>query len=246
MSGSFRLGFGFFSTYGKESEPPDVGDRYSYRCPYCLVNTHGEVLSKSVVPQSDFIRLPATEMQLHTLILQCTRCNGVALLLWPFGKDDGTGMTTDQMMMPFPQAARQVFGQDDRFVPAAILEDLRQAELGSQASAVYGAGLLLRRACQYICRDKGCTGRNIQEEIDALAPQHITNDMAELAHSIRIVGNEIAHPDARTPAKITRKDIRDCWEFVIELIKVIYIHPARRAALHDRLTKDQAEEGQPG
>ena len=238
MSGTFRLGSGFIRAYGEGSKPPDAGSRYSYQCPYCLVDTHGEIVSTFVVPQGQFIRLPSSEMQLHTLVLRCTRCGGIAMLLWPYGGE----MTTDRMMVPFPQVARRVLGSDDQFVPAAILEDLRQAELASQAGAIYGAGLLLRRACQYICRDKQCTGRNLQDEIDALAPQHITEDMANLAHSIRIVGNEIAHPDARTPSKIARKDISDCWEFVIELIKVIYIHPARRQALHERLTADPTKD----
>jgi hypothetical protein len=243
MSGTFRLGFGFLWAYGKESEPPDVGDRLSYHCPYCLIDTHGQIASAFVVPQSEYVRLPASEMQLHALVLQCTRCNGVALLLWPYGKAGEKHMTTDRMMVPFPQTARQVFGPDDRHVPAAILEDLRQAELSMHAGAVYGAGLLLRRACQYICRDKGCTGRNLEKEIDALAPQHITPDMAGLAHGIRVVGNELAHPDAKSPAKVSTKDVRDCWEFVVELIRVIYVHPARRQALRERLAASLPDDG---
>jgi hypothetical protein len=139
------------------------------------------------------------------------------------------------MILPFPQAAREVFGSDDQSVPAAILEDLRQVELAFQVGAIYGAGLLLRRAIQYVCRDKGCKGKDLREEIDALAPTYITNDMANIAHSIRIVGNELAHPNAQTPAAITGQDIKDCWEFIIELIKVIYIHPARQSALRSRV-----------
>ena len=230
--------------HGEDGKPPDKGSRWSYNCPYCFVNTHSPVLERFTTPGSSFIRMPSFEMQLCSIILQCTCCRGVVLVLWPYGEDisSGQGMTTRPMILPFPQAAREVFGSDDQSIPAAILEDLRQAELAFQVGAVFGAGLLLRRAIQYVCRDKACKGKDLREEIDALAPPYITNDMANIAHSIRIVGNELAHPNAQTPAAITSQDIKDCWEFIIELIKVIYIHPARQSALLNRVKPSPKKE----
>ena len=236
MNGRYSIGFGSCLTYQDTDAPPDRGSKWSYQCPYCSVSTHSEVLNLFVTRGTQWFSLPSPATKLYTLILQCTRCEGVAMVLWPYGEDmRGHARITTRSLLPFPQAARQVFGSDDQSVPPAILEDLRQAELAFQAGAVNGAGLLLRRACQYICRDRGCKGRNLDDEIDALAPKYITKEMAELAHGIRIVGNEIAHPDPNTPARISAQDVSDCWDFTVELIKVIYIHPGQVADLRGRL-----------
>lgn len=240
MSSAWRFGATFRRAYGERDRVPSQGERWSYQCPYCAADPHALVLLKCMTQPNEFISLPAVGMQLYTLIMQCTRCEGVAMALWPFGEPrPGSQLTADPLIFPFPQVVSELLGGDDEFVPDPILEDLRQADLAWRAGAANGAGLLLRRALQYICRDKGCTGSNLKEEIDALAPQYVATDMTQLAHSIRIVGNELAHPDPQNAVTITEEDVSTCWEFVIQLIRVIYITPRQSDALQERLGKQR-------
>jgi hypothetical protein len=116
-------------------------------------------------------------------------------------------------------------------IPASILEDVRQARVCEEAGAPYGAGLLYRRACQYVCRDQGAKARDLRDQIPELAKDGlITNALADQAHHVRIVGNELAHPDVNNPLVISQDDVADAREFVEQLIRAIYVDPARNAA----------------
>ncbi len=231
----WSFGSTFTYDYG-EDKPPEADQRYPTTCSYCGIHSDAEVLATYNTNGGKYISLPASEMQLYTVVLRCTRCRGVMTILWPYGTDlRGVGLTTTRVKLPFPQAASNVFGDDAKYVPSAVLEDLRQAEVGFQAGSTHGAGLLLRRACQNLCRDKSCKRGSLAEEIDALYPEHITAQMKQTAHSVRLIGNEIAHPDPHTPATVTAQDVRDCWDFLTELIRVIYVHPGRQATLRKRM-----------
>ncbi len=61
--------------------------------------------------------------------------------------------------------------------------------------------------------------------------------MAELADTIRIIGNEIAHPDPNTPFVIMPDDIKACREFIKQLIQVIYVNPYRAKVMKEKLEK---------
>lgn len=113
-------------------------------------------------------------------------------------------------------------------VPPAILKDLEQAELAFAAGAHYGAGLLLRRACQYVCLDQQIPHEKPRYQIKKLAANGtITTSLAHTADSIRVLGDELEHPDANTPSVITADDVKAGRVFLTRLIRAIYVDPAR-------------------
>ena len=113
-------------------------------------------------------------------------------------------------------------------VPPAILKDLEQAELAFAAGAYYGAGLLLRRACQYVCLDKQMPHEKPRYQIQQLAANGtITTTLAQTAESIRVLGDELEHPDANTPSVITEDDVKAGRVFLTQLIMAIYVDPAK-------------------
>ena len=135
-------------------------------------------------------------------------------------------ISAGKRVYPFYTDAFGIKGLESKVIPESVYEDIKQAELSYFAGAFYGAGLLLRSACQNICRDKKACGRSLYEEIDDLkAKSLITKSMAEMAHAIRIIGNEIAHPNPNTVFVVTRDDVRQCQEFIKQLIHVLYIDP---------------------
>ena len=68
---------------GRGGEPPtERGSRIAISCPICGAHTDAPVIAFFVTPQSDF-RLPNMDMSLYNYLLQCTRCNGPMLMMWP-------------------------------------------------------------------------------------------------------------------------------------------------------------------
>jgi hypothetical protein len=107
------------------------------------------------------------------------------------------------------------------------------------AGAIYGSGLLYRRAVQYLCRDKKAPDSGgLKGQISYLAINGtITNSLKELAEHVRIIGNDIAHPDARHPARIEWNEIKAISEFTKQLIDAVYVAPYKAAELRRTLKR---------
>ena len=232
-------GYTFRYAYGDDCPPSKEEKRISLKCPYCGVHTDSEIISRFVTERSDFVRLPTSDMMVHNFFLRCTKCKSAILLLWSYGEESrDQGQTAGRRIFPFYTEAFEAKELEKDVVPGAILEDVIQAELSYYVGADFGAGLLLRRACQNICRDKKCEEDGLPKQIkDLVNKKIITEDMAEWADTIRIIGNELAHPNPRKPFVITPNDVREGREFLKQLIKVIYINPYKAKALKKKLKK---------
>jgi len=126
-----------------------------------------------------------------------------------------------------PSAAVESEALGGEEVPPAIFKDLEQAELARAAGAHYGAGLLLRRACQYVCLDRQIPYGKPRNQIKELAANGtISTRLALAADRLRILGDELDHPDANTPSLITQDDVKACRVFLTQLIRAIYVDPA--------------------
>jgi Domain of unknown function (DUF4145) len=231
----------FWHASESEVPPADISHRIPLDCPVCGVHTHAQIEGYLVTRQNDWVRLAAHEMALHNYLVQCTRCHSGIFIIWSYGETlRGERVTEGTEVYPLPpRSAFETEKLSKEAIPAAILEDLRQAELAHAAGAHYGAGLLLRRACQSICRDKevkengGLKGQIVQLATSGI----ITNSLAQMAESIRIIGNELAHPDPNTPSVITRHDVNAGREFLNQLVRAIYVDPARAKQLKSALAQ---------
>ena len=233
-------GASFRYAYGDDCPPSEKEKAVPLDCPYCGTHTNAEIINRFITQQNEFVRLPSHEMRIYNFFLRCTKCNSAILLLWSYGKDyQGLGSTAGRIIFPFYTEAFEAKELGKDVVPEAILEDIAQAELSYYVGAYLGAGLLLRRACQNICRDKKCQekGGLVNQINDLVRKSIITKDMAELADTIRIIGNEIAHPDPNSPFIITHDDVKACREFIKQLIHVVYVNPYRAKAMKEKLKK---------
>jgi hypothetical protein len=177
-------------------------------------------------------------MAIYNLLLRCTRCQGALLLLWPYGAEMNGGITVEPRLFPIG-SSRDAEPAFKSSVPAAILEDLRQAEACESIGAIYGAALLYRRAVQYLCRDKKVPDDGgLKGQISYLANNGIiTSSLKELAEHVRIIGNDIAHPDAQHPARIEWNDIKAISEFSKQIVDAVYVAPHKAAELRKTLKR---------
>jgi len=232
------------STFGLTMEPPPKHPgRIPLDCPVCGTHTDSEIIAACTTRQSDVVRLPDSTMTLHNYLLQCTRCASGLLLLWPSGMGRGPGEYTVGTRLLYPPRSSELekaLAQPSP-VPAAVAADIQQAELSFYAGSVYGAALLLRRACQDICRERKIPevpGQGLKGQIQEMAKAGlVTQPLADMADSIRVIGNEVAHPDPATPSVITGDDVAMAREFMLQLVRGLYIDPERVAKLKADLLK---------
>jgi Domain of unknown function (DUF4145) len=238
-----RWGATFSQTF---EGPPKAPGRVPLDCPVCGTHTDAEILASCGTPQGEFVRMPDSMMILHNYLVQCTRCSSGLLLLWPSGGGHGAGMvksytTATKFLYPPRSSDLEKAVTAPEVVPAAVAADIQQAELAFYAGAEYGAALLLRRACQNICRERGIPeppGEGLKGQLLEMAKRGIiTQTLSDMADSIRIIGNEIAHPDPKTPSVITIEDVAMAREFMLQLIRAIYVDPHRVQKLKGDLGK---------
>ncbi len=239
----FEWGSTYRRVYSDEEPPFDGKKPIPLTCPICGAHTDAAVAGKVVTPSGKYVRLPTLEMQVYNFLVRCTRCQSGLLVVWSWGPDQmghvtGAGNTAGVYVYPPPTSAVQSEQLPKDVIPAAVFEDLRQAELAYLAGADYGAGLLLRRACQNICRHQNITetGTKLRGQITEMANRGIiTQHLAEMAHGVRIIGNELAHPDPNTPFVITGNDVRLACEFLDQVVRAVYVDPARAKKLKEDL-----------
>jgi hypothetical protein len=234
----------FRQVHDDEAHPPkEVGEAIALVCPHCEIHTSAKVVATFRSPRNKWHSPPAS-MEVHNAFLTCTRCNGAILVLWPFVENVMYGgITTFNRVYPLPGGPGW-FGQDaETVVPKAIAQDIKQAFLCSRVGAPYGAALLFRRAVQYLCRHKKAPDSGLKAQIKWLHHQGIINKpLANQVDSVRVVANDVAHPNARRPARITPQDIDVVADFVRQLIDAVYVGPHRNAALRKDLRKRKVPE----
>jgi hypothetical protein len=226
--------------YSAES-PPQPGGRIPLDCPFCETHTDAKVISCCTTNYSKWVDLPHNGMVLLNYLVQCTRCGAGLLVFWPHGRDLHGGYTTaEKYVWPLPASDLQK-AASIADVPRAVSADLQEAELAFIVGAVYGAALLLRRACQNICRERDIAeppGLGLKGQVAQLAARGIiTKALAEMADSVRVIANEVAHPSPDTPAVITVDDVAAAREFMLQLTQAVYIDPARATRLKEGLAK---------
>lgn len=207
-------------------------------CPVCGTHTDAEIKSFFESENNQWSRAFGIG-KVFNYLLRCTRCTSGILFIWAYREmiRGGQGISSIAVF-PLPTTAFKTDALGHDAIPPAILKDLEQAELAFAAGAHYGAGLLLRRACQSICLDKQVPPNGLKGQIKKLAASGvITATLAELADSIRIIGNELAHPDANTPSVITEDDVTAGAEFLTQLVRAIYVDPAKAQQLKTALGK---------
>jgi hypothetical protein len=118
-------------------------------------------------------------------------------------------------------------------VPAMIARNFVQASDAASREHWEAAGMAFRRVLELTMKDKGPDLKGtLEKRINKLADQgKLTPDIAEWAHSIRVLGNEAAH-DEDEP---TEDDITDLAAFTRVTLEYLYTMPAKVARRSSRI-----------
>ena len=110
-------------------------------------------------------------------------------------------------------------------VPEQVADDYEEA-VGCLISGHYkAAAAMARRAVQGTCIDLGAKpGATLYGQIDDLQAQgHITKRLAELAHKIRVLGNDAAHPGKDGLDIVTAEEAKQTVDFLEHMLQHVFI-----------------------
>jgi len=110
-------------------------------------------------------------------------------------------------------------------IPESIAEDFREALRCRFVNALCATVVMCRRALQVSCNREKAEGKSLKQQIDNLAAkQLITEPLKQMAHRIRLLGNEGAHGDySDIDASITAQDADDAITFMHHYLQHVYI-----------------------
>ena len=155
---------------------------------------------------------------------ECNNCNCVFLVR----RKRGHGDAVSGIVEVYPGALPKSIGEG---VPDFLREDLKEAYQCFAVGAYRATSVMARRALQSCCIDKGAKdSKNLQEQVDNLFEMHIiTKDLKELAHTVRLIGNDSAHPpkDLTNDESISEEDANEILELLDGFVEVLYVVPYR-------------------
>lgn len=140
---------------------------------------------------------------------------------------EGEAMTIDSWS---PPPMRPV---NTTFIPAAVAAYLREASDAYSVGAYRAVLLLVRSIVEATAKEKGITTGSLVQKVNSLLEQgHIRRGTSDMAHALRILGNDMAHGDI--DAVPTQEDADDALTIARFVLDDVYVADARRIDMLER------------
>lgn len=190
---------------------------YSIFCPSCRQRT-------SIDPQGGSILVDGYQHRMY-------KCNGELGSGRPCNqifvvKYDSTGTR----MAIYPKDLPE--GVDNR-INTQVASNLEESLKCLADSCFRAAVVMARRSIQLICIDKGAPNatpaeKRLIKQIDWLFSQGlITSDLKDVAHEVRSIGNDGAHPaDADDSVEVTEADAAEIIDLAKQFAHTLYVLPS--------------------
>ena len=164
-----------------------------------------------------------------SVLVVCQSCQGVIFVA--ANRNPQNGFLTYKESYPLGNPEASV----DKTIPAGVRDDYVEALRCRSVSAYKATVVMCRRALQASCRNFKAEGKKLIHQIDDLATKgKITTALKEMAHDVRDIGNEGAHPDEDGLGNVTPEDADDIIEFTRQYFEHVYVMPARSDAFRKR------------
>lgn len=135
-----------------------------------------------------------------------------------------------------PPAMRPV---DDEFLPASVAGFFREAHDAFSIGAHRAVLLLVRSVIEATAKDRGITEGSLVAKINQLhTDEHIRRGTKDMAHALRILGNDMAHGDIDDVP--TQEDAGDALTIARFVLDDVYVADARRADMLGRRSSTPA------
>jgi Domain of unknown function (DUF4145) len=192
-------------------------------CPHCSVPSyHSFVVGPYVKHSGD------AEIEGHVLV-ECQNCQHV---MYVVGKRKGA-VHFYEYKESFPLGNPE--SSVETTIMSGVRDDFIEALKCKSISAHKATVVMCRRALQASCKQFGAEGAKLINQIDDLSRKgRITTALKDMAHDIRKLGNDGAHPDEDGLGEVTKEDAEDIVEFTRQYFEHVYVMPARSDAFRKR------------
>lgn len=194
----------------------------AFNCPYCHAFAHMErrVIARNISRSTDFA------------LTTCSRCDEISCWHINAFTKDPEGNTYYDATLIYPDSSSAEPPSDD--MPEGVEKDYMEAASIRQKSP-RGSAALLRLALQKLCRELGEPGKNINDDIRALAEKKkVSQEVIHMADVLRITGNCSAHP-----GEMSNDDIDEVSDGLFVLINFIIKEaisdPSARSAIYNKM-----------
>lgn len=112
---------------------------------------------------------------------------------------------------------------DKNNIPPLIWKTFSEAIICHAEKCYIGAGMLIRRTLEEICKDKAATGERLIDRIADLRTKIVLpEDLFKAMNNLRLLGNDAAHVEARTFSKVGQEEIEMSLDLTKEILKAVY------------------------
>ncbi|MDO8517564.1 MAG: DUF4145 domain-containing protein [Nanoarchaeota archaeon] len=123
----------------------------------------------------------------------------------------------------------------DERIPEKIKKDLEEAKLCFSVGAINASSGMCRKALQRACKEKGATKKELYDQIDEITTKGvISNDLRELAQSVRLIGNDGVHPN---DDEVSKEDAEEILNLAEQFLDIIFVAPAKVKEIKERKEK---------
>jgi rubredoxin len=213
-------------------------------CWMCNARTGHERIT-DVRTVSNELALDFSLERINCAAYQCQVCGGMSIGLAPH-QNNGSAPNTQFDQLSGDQFAWKPSPNETRTyanVPVHIAEAATEA-YESHAGKHYRAAILLSRAViEATAKENNITTGNLKAKIDELANQALIRPhIKEVAHEIRLFGNDMAHGDFVVAVAPEESEL--VIELMGEILNEVFQAPAKLQAVQQAVAARQAQGGQ--
>lgn len=147
-------------------------------------------------------------------------------------REEGESMTISSWS---PPPMRPV---DTAFIPDGVAGYFKEAHDAFSISAYRAVLLLVRSVIEATAKERDVTSGTLVQKVNALHEKgHLRAGTKDMAHALRILGNDMAHGDI--DATPTQEDADDALTIARFVLDDVYVADARRADMMRRRTPDE-------
>lgn len=162
------------------------------------------------------------------VIAECPSCKNCVLLQGH--ESNYTFILSKMFPSPLPSPV-------DERIPEKIRKDLEEAKLCFSVGAINASVGMCRKSLQRTCKEKGATEKELYSQIDEIASKGIiSKDLKELAHSVRLIGNDGVHPNDE---EVTKEDAEEILKLAEQLLDIVFVAPIKVKEIKERRNKSE-------
>jgi hypothetical protein len=118
-------------------------------------------------------------------------------------------------------------------LPPGIVSAIEEAVTCHAAECYVAAGIMVRKALEELCAERGATGATLKDRLAALAKTVVLpQELLDGLDTLRLLGNDAAHIDSQVFKQVGKEEVEVALEFAKEVLKAVYQYSALLARLN--------------